>query len=102
MVNLAGCLCVTLAAGGLRAAENPDQDAAEAASTNTQKGVQAEADENAKSSETNKSSDRSESRFEGRINKDAVVVFGQNVELKRDETAEVVVVIGGSANAPFT
>jgi uncharacterized RDD family membrane protein YckC len=36
-------------------------------------------------------------KWRGAINREAVVVFGKNAELKTNETAEAVVVIGGSA-----
>jgi len=74
----------TLAAAD-QPADSPQAQSAEAEDTNT---VSKEAPSEATTSETKSSA---------RINRDAVVVFGQNVELKRGETAEVVVVIGGSA-----
>jgi uncharacterized RDD family membrane protein YckC len=48
-----------------------------------------EAEENAQAPGTGKAS--------AELKRDAVVVFGENVEVKAGETAEVVVVIGGSA-----
>lgn len=49
----------------------------------------------APSESSNESS--SETRTSSVVNRDTIVIFGQNVELKQGETAEVVVVIGGSA-----
>ncbi len=58
----------------------------------------AEAEETTNPAPKEGSSDTSsQSRDSGALNRDTMVVFGQNVELKAGETAEVVVVIGGSA-----
>jgi len=84
--------CVAQSAGETRTAPTPAlaEEPADAATPQT---AEAEAPAGAASEEAVVT----ETKTPPGLDRNAVVVFGQNVELKRGETAEVVVVIGGSA-----
>ncbi len=72
--------------------------AAEESSADSRMTQPAEAEETTNAApDESSSASSSESRGSAGVNRDTMVVFGQDVELKKGETAEVVVVIGGSA-----
>lgn len=87
LTGILGLLCPA----GLFAQASSADDTNSPADTNTAQKAEADDAEMAKSDSAKSEEDSNV------VRKDAVVIFGQNVELKKGEIAEVIVVIGGSA-----